>query len=116
MYLKPQTELSDALIQIWEEIPQNMDPPSHEEHAQTLLGVHTDTWGPCRLMGHIMAHVGPAELLNACSSLKMFKLNLFKKLVQSKCSFNFFVVKVKVPQVRALKENEIFHIHNSNSY
>ncbi|KAI3360395.1 hypothetical protein L3Q82_002305 [Scortum barcoo] len=37
-HVAPQTvqELADALVQVWEEIPQETIPPPHQEHAQAL--------------------------------------------------------------------------------
>jgi hypothetical protein len=50
----PQTvqELSDALVQIWEEIPQDT---IHLEHALMLSGMYTSTWGPYKLLSTILS-------------------------------------------------------------
>lgn len=53
----PQTaqQITDALIQVWEKIPQNTN-QSYLKHAQTLSGLHIGTWEPYTLPSYIMSY------------------------------------------------------------
>lgn len=41
------TDFTDALIHVWEEIPQETHPTVGPQHTQTWQVEHTDTWGSC---------------------------------------------------------------------
>ena len=55
--IAPQTvqEVTDALHQGLGGDPPGCHPPTHREHAQTLSGVHTGTWGPYTVLGTVMS-------------------------------------------------------------